>query len=577
MSVSSNDQPEVDSNQSARRSHTQQEAMVEAGMLLASELALPRVLQRLVELATQFTGARYGALGVLAGDGSIGEFITVGLSDSERQAIGDPPKGRGVLGLLIKDPAPLRVDRIQEHPESVGFPPHHPRMTSFLGAPVRAQGRVFGNLYLTEKVGGGSFDAADEQLLTTLAGQAGVAIANSQSFEELRQRERWLQALHAINSAMLSGGSTEALHAAIVKVAREMTDSVLSAVVRPRDGDPRRLWVTAVDGRGAHRLEHLELPASGTASHAVMRSGRPRLLETGSAQAAWFAKAGVDIGPLMVVPLTVRQRTEGTILIARGLGASSFRQEDLSLVDSFASQAALAIDYLQIQEQLQHLAVLQERQRIARDIHDDPVQAVIYLARRLEFLAAAPELTGLAARQLEQVRSLAVAVADGLRQLTEGLRSETLEEHGIGPALTELGQRFEGRSGVRVEVRTTGDVTRWPEALERGWLRIAQEAISNVERHAGASRVGIRVDQREGRLRMAIQDDGVGFRARKGRAPQEGLGMLGMRERAQLLGGSLWVRSRPGRGTLVVVRVGRDAVNGEGQVQPHSESMEANT
>ncbi len=577
MSASPDESAGAASNRTALSAHAQQPALVEAGILLASELALPNVLRRLVELATEFTGARYGALGVLAGDGTIGEFITVGLSETERQAIGAPPRGLGVLGLLVQRPEPLRLERIQDHSRSVGFPPHHPLMSSFLGAPVRARGRVFGNLYLTEKAGGVPFDAGDEQLLVTLAGQAGVAIANSESFEELRQRERWLQALQAITSAMLSGGSIDALHSAIVRVAREMTDSVMSAVIRPRDEDPSRLWVTAVDGRGAHRLEHLELPTKGTASHAVMRSGRPRLVETGSAQAAWFARAGVEVGPMMVVPLSVRQRAEGTIIIARAPGASPFQQEDLSLLDSFASQAALAIDYLQIQEQLQHLAVLQERQRIARDIHDDPVQAVIYLARRLEFLAAAPDLTGPAARQLDQVRSLAVAVADGLRQLTEGLRSETLEQHGLGPALTELGQRFQERSGVKVEVRTTGEVTRWPAALERGWLRIAQEAISNVERHAGAGLVVIRVDQRGELLRLAIRDDGVGFRAKNSRAPNEGLGMLGMRERAQLLGGSFWVRSRPGRGALVLVRVVRQASGSAGSGELQRLSTGANT
>ncbi|EQD71241.1 GAF sensor signal transduction histidine kinase, partial [mine drainage metagenome] len=166
-------------------------------------------------------------------------------------------------------------------------------------------------------------------------------------------------------------------------MAREISKSDLAAVVLPHQPGSARLRVVAVDGRGSHRLEHLELPRSGTASHAVMRSGRPRLVESGSAQISWFAKAGVEVGAVMVVPLTVQERVEGTILIARPPTGPPFRPDDMNLLDSFAVQAALALDYLRIQEELQRLAVLEERHRIARDLHDEPVQALIYLSRRL--------------------------------------------------------------------------------------------------------------------------------------------------------------------------------------------------
>jgi len=553
----------------------QVDGLVEAGMLLGSDLSLPRVLEHLVELAAELTGARYGALGVLAADGTIGEFLTVGMSPEQRRAIGAPPSGRGVLGLLISDPRPLRLDRIEDHPDAVGFPSNHPPMSTFLGAPVHSGGRVFGNIYLTEKAGGGSFSDDDERLLVTLAAQAGIAIANAQSFAELSQRERWLQALHQTTSAMLSGGSVDALLDAIVRVAREMTDSMLSAIVRPGSGPSGRLTVTAFAGPAGHRLEHLELPSSGTASHAVMRTGRPRVVEPGSSQAAWLARAGVAVGPLMVVPLTVRQRIEGTILIARDPSARPFRQEELSLVDSFASQAALAIDYLRIQEQLQRLAVLQERQRIARDIHDDPVQALIYLARKLEALSLADGGVPTTA-EVAELRSIAVAVSDGLRQLTEGLRSQTLEEHGLGPALVELGQSFQARTGVAVSVIIDESVGRIGEELERGWLRVAQEALSNVERHAGAGRVVVRLDRRGARVRLAVLDDGVGYRTVYGRARREGMGILGMRERAQLLGGRIRLRSRPGRGALMVADVVPKG-GGPGGPTTSGQATEANT
>jgi signal transduction histidine kinase len=553
----------ADAGQAVRAS-----ALVEAGMLLASDLSLPHVLERLLELATRFTAARYGALGVLGPDGRIKDFLTVGLSAEQRAAIGDPPQGRGVLGLLISDPRPIRLERIQDHPASVGFPPNHPPMSSFLGAPVRARGKVFGNLYLADKADGAAFSADDEQLVVTLAGQAGVAIANAQTFSELTQRERWLQATHQTTTAMLAGGSIATLLEAIARVAREMTDSMLVAIVRPRADDPARLEVSTFDGVGAHRLEHLELPASGTASHAVIRSGRPRLVEPGGTQASWFRSAGVEVGPLMVVPLTVRQRTEGTILLARSPGATAFTAAELTLVDTFASQVALAIDYLRIQEQLQRLAVLQERQRIARDIHDDPVQALIYLARRLEALAS-PAAAGSTAEQLVEVRNIALAVSDGLRQLTEGLRSQTLDEHGLGPALVELGHNFQTRTGVVAQVGIDPAVGRYPAAVEQGLLRIAQESLSNVERHAGAGRVVVRLDRRGRRLRLSLRDDGIGFATSAGRARREGLGMLGMRERAHLLGGRVRLRSHPGRGSLVVVAVPIDE-RGDSSQQPRA-------
>ena len=526
-------------------------ALVESGLLLASDLSMSHVLEQLLELATRLTGARYGALGVLGGDGRIAEFLTVGVTAEERAAIGDPPQGRGILGLLITEPRPLRLARIQDHPRSVGFPPHHPEMRSFLGAPVRARGKVFGNLYLTDKVGASGFSKADERVVVTLASQAGVAIANAQIFAELTQRERWLRATHQITTAMLAGGSTEMLLEAIVKVAREMTDSMLAAIVRPRAEDGR-LEVSTFDGAGGHRLEHRELPSSGTASHAVMRTGRPRLVDPRNPQAAWFRNAGVEIGPLMVVPLTVRQETQGTILLARAPGAVAFTAADLNLVDTFASQAALAIDYLRLQGELQRLAVLQERQRIARDLHDDPIQALIYLARKLDTLAR-PVSAGSAADQLDEARNIALAVSDGLRQLTEGLRSQTLEEQGLGPALLELGQNFQARTGVRVEVEIDPSVGRLGLPVEQGLLRIAQESLSNVERHSGAGWAKFRLDRRGRRLRLAIRDDGVGFATAFGRGRREGLGLLGMGESAQRLGGRVRLRSRPGRGALVVV------------------------
>ena len=532
--------------------------LLEAGVLLASDLSPRRVLERLVELAARVTGARYGAFGVLDEEGRFVDFIPYGMRREAVAAIGAPPQGRGILGLLVERPEPLRLARLADHPRAYGFPPGHPPMTTFLGVPVRGRGEVLGNLYLTEKAGGAEFDVGDQEAVETLAALAGALVVNARAYRALEQRETWLRALQQTTQAMLQGASVEGLLRAIVRAARELSDAELACVVLSDPERPSRLRVAAVDGPRGHRLEHLLLPERGTASLAVIRAGRPRLVAAGSRQVAWIQQAGVPVGPAMVLPLTVDREVAGTLLIAGSPDRAAFRHTDLAQVDSFASQAALAIDHVRMQETLQHLAVMEERRRIARDLHDEPVQALIYVARRLERVAGEPEVTGGAAAQLGEIRDLAVAVADGLRQLTEGLRSEVLEQRGLGAALRELAQHFEERSGLKTDLRLEERGGRWPLEVEKGWLRIAQESLSNVERHARARRAEIGLRQRPDRLDLWVRDDGVGLPTRAGRPLREGLGFSGMRERAGLLGGALKVRSGVGRrGTLILATVRR--------------------
>lgn len=528
-------------------------ALLEAGFLLASELSLPIVLRRLVEIAVQITDARYGALGVTGPDGTIVEFVTLGISDEARLLIGPPPTGRGILGALIKDQKPLRITRLQDDPRSLGFPAHHPPMTSFLGAPVRARGKVFGNLYLTEKKGAASFTAADEAAVQTLATQAGVAIANAQLYGELEQRDDWLGALQEITAALLAGDSQQGLLAAIVRSARELSRADLAAIVLPVEPTSSILAVVAADGVGSEAMLSAGTKASGTASHRVLKSGSPLIVRPGSGEIyeSFVAEAGLLVGVQMVVPLVGHGVIQGTIVLNRSKDAPAFDAAALKLLESFASQATLAIDYVRAQEQARRLAVVEERHRIARDLHDEPVQALIYLSRRLESLATEASVAGLAAEQLSQTRELAVAVVDGLRQLTEGLRSEILEQEGLPAALEELGARFSSKTGAHVEVSVRGPVRRWDPELERSLLRVAQEALSNVERHAMAQRVRLQLVARTGRLKLRIADDGVGFLAGGPDQVAPGLGTIGMRERVELSGGWLRIWSRLGRGTLV--------------------------
>ncbi|MGA8206705.1 MAG: GAF domain-containing protein [Candidatus Dormiibacterota bacterium] len=528
--------------------------LLEAGVLLASELSLPVLLRRLVQIAMQITEARYGALGVIGADGTIVEFINLGLSEEERLAIGPLPTGRGILGALIRDQKPLRLARLQDDPRSVGFPVHHPPMTTFLGAPVRARDKVFGNLYLTEKQSDTSFTAADEAAVVTLATQAGVAIANAQLYRELERRDDWLGALHEITTDLLAGDSQEGLLTAIVRSARELIHADLAAIALPVEPGSSTLRVVAADGIGSAALLMGSAKVSGTASHSVLNSGSPLILRprSGDLYASFVADAGLPVGVRMVVPLRGREAILGTIILSSSEDDPAYDADALMLLESFASQATLAIEYLRAQEQVRQLAVAEERRRIARDLHDEPVQALIYLSRRLESMAMEPNVQAPAAKQLEQTRELAVAVADGLRQLTEGLRSEILDQEGLPAALHDLGRRFMSKTGVEVEVTIRGPVRRWAPELERSFLRVAQEALSNVERHAVANRLRLDLIVRSGRLKLRIADDGVGFEVRGVHQVAPGLGTIGMRERLQLTGGCLRIWSRPGRGTVVV-------------------------
>ncbi len=535
-------------------SDSNQSPLLEAGLLLASELSLPTLLRRIVEIAMQITHARYGALGVLGANGTIAEFINIGMSDEERSAIGPVPTGRGILGALIQDQEPLRLGRLQDDPRSVGFPAHHPPMTSFLGAPVRARAKIFGNLYLTEKEGGSQFTAADEAAVLTLATQAGVAIANAQLYGELEHRDEWLRALQEITTSLLAGSSPRVLLTAIVRIARELSRADLAGIVLPLQAGCSTLHVFVADGAGADTLLRAPAKASGTASHRVLKSGSPLIVRPSSGDGfeSFVAEAGLPVGVQMVVPLLGREGAVGTIILNRAEDDPAYDADALKLLESFASQATLALDFLRAQDQARRLAVLEERQRIARDLHDEPVQALIYLSRRLESVATEASVPGPAAAQLEQTRALAVAVVDGLRQLTEGLRSEILDREGLPAALEDLAKRFGSRVGIEVSVSVQGVGSRWSPDVERSFLRVAQEALSNVERHAVARRVRLELVVRPGRLKIRIADDGIGFDVAGEASGGTGLGTIGMRERVALIGGQLRIWSRSGHGTVVV-------------------------
>jgi signal transduction histidine kinase len=533
--------------------HDRYERLLDAGLALAANLALPVVLQRIVELAADLTGARYGALGVLGRDGAIAEFITTGVSDAERAAIGHIPVGRGILGVLIDDPRPLRLRDIADDPRSVGFPPNHPPMRSFLGVPVMARGQVYGNLYLSEKAGGGEFDADDERTLTLLAAQAGAAIGNAQLYEEAQDRARRLEAVRAVTTAILAGTEPGELLALVVRQARELLDADLATMALPAGGD--RLAVEAADGLGAEQLLGSEFPVEGSVTGDVVHTGKTIAL----ADAAGDGRVAqpvvwAGLGPALFVPLAGRDRTLGSLVVANARGAPPFRDADVQRAEAFAEQAAVALEYARLQRELQRLAVLEDRERIAKELHDGAIQALFAVGMGLQGSAQIAGSEELRARLQNAVDELDRVIRD-LRNYIFGLRPGILADRQLDQALQRLVEEFGQRTGVvaiaEIDPAAAAELTGKAADL----VQLAREALSNVSRHAAAAtcRVSLYLDGDGGVLE--VDDDGRGFDPAQDSGG--GQGLRNLRERARELGGRAEIGSARGSGTTVRVTIPR--------------------
>jgi len=529
--------------------HAHYERLLEAGLALAAELSLPAALQRIVELAAELTGARYGALGVLGRDGTISEFIATGVSEEQRAAIGHIPVGRGILGVLIDDARPLRLHDIAEDPRSVGFPPNHPPMHSFLGVPVTARGRVYGNLYLTEKRGGQEFDADDERALVLLAAQAGVAIENAQLYEEARDRAQRLEALRAISTAILAGTDTVELLALVVRHARELAGADLATLARP--AGPGRLTVEAADGLLAEQLRGTVFRAEGSVTGEVIRTGKAVVLADASADERVvqpIVRAGV--GPAVFIPLAVRGTILGTLTVANVKGGPLLREAAIPLVETFAEQAAVAIEYGRLQGELQRLALLEDRERIAKELHDGAIQALFAVGMGLQGSAALAASEELRSRLQDAVEEVDRVVRD-LRNYIFGLRPGILADRQLDQALQRLCQEFQERTGVVAIAEIDPQVAAELAGQAGDVVQLARQALSNESRHAEAATCRVSMYRGDGGWVLEVDDDGRGFDPAA--ATGTGQGLRNLRERAERLGGQAELHSIPGEGTRVRV------------------------
>jgi signal transduction histidine kinase len=540
----------------ARERESSFQGLVEAGIALSSELTLDGLLQRLVETAAELTGARYAALGVLDLTGrELERFITHGIDPETHAAIGDLPRGRGILGVLIRDARPLRLHDIAEDERSVGFPPNHPPMKSFLGVPIVLRGVSYGNLYLTEKEAGEDFTVGDEELVTLLASQAAVAIENARLFESSRSWAHQLESLEEITGAMLSDIEQSRLLRLVVERMSELLDARSVAVLIA--GPEESLEIAAAQGEAAEELVGLRLPIERSKAGRVFREGTSArvdsVIDDPDADPDLMRRVGARAG--IWAPLVVRGESIGVLMaLDRRNPDPRFSDADLRLAQRFAARAAVAVDLSQrvARRTVQRIVSgqEQERRRLSRELHDETGQALTSILLGLKAIEDA-QGTDRFPKALADLRELVVATLQDVKRLAVELRPKALDDFGLLPALERLTTVFEEQTGIDTQLESRLQDARLPGEIETVLYRVVQEALTNVIKHARAERVSILLHETGSKVGVVIEDDGRGF------DPDDvgdGLGLVGMQERVALLGGRVSLESS-GAGTTIAVEV----------------------
>jgi signal transduction histidine kinase len=512
--------------------------LLAANKMIIGNMALPIVLRHIVEAACRLVNARYGALGVLAPGGELQEFIHVGIDEETAARIGPLPQGKGLLGALTLDPNPIRLRVMSEDSRSVGFPPEHPPMDSFLGVPVRVRDRVFGNLYLTERAGG-EFTAEDEELVTALAATAGVAIENARLFEETERRQRWLQASTQITQQLLSSEGEEPLNL-IARETLEVADADIVTVVLPT-ATGQRLMVEVAAGMKAAELTGYTYPMQDTLAGLSFESGRPVLVGdvTEDPKFRVHLSEVLPVGPVMVLPLIGSQRMRGALVVGRLLGRHRFDEADLAMATTFANHAATALELADARADQQRVVLLEDRDRIARDLHDHVIQRLFAAGLTVQSVAAG--LGGDA--RAERLERVVTGIDETIRQI----RTSIFQLRGqLGPQTGTVRVRL---LGVLAEVtpllpfeprlRFSGPIDSVvPESVVDDLEAVTREALTNVARHAQATHAEVALTASATEVVLEVVDDGIGIGATERRS-----GLANLRERAEHHHGSLVLTS----------------------------------
>jgi signal transduction histidine kinase len=525
--------------------------LLDAVLAVASGLELDTTLQRIVGAAADLADARYAALGVLDG-GRLTDFVYVGMDAETRARIPREPQGHGLLGSLVDDPRPLRLEDLGRHPASVGLPDGHPPMRSFLGVPIRVRDVVFGNLYLTEKHGGGQFSADDETVVQALAAAAGVAIDNARLFEETRRRQRWLEATGEITTELLSGTDPEDVLPLVAQRALEITGAEATLIALPCPVTDDLLVGQVAAGVDAALVDGLRLPVRDSIAGQVYRGRSGEAIDdlTAVPDSGPLAASG-HFGPALFVPLRAGEQVNGTLIALRRCGREPFRADQLPVLVSFADQAALALELAGKQRAQRQLAVHADRDRIARDLHDHVIQRLFAIGLTMQTVQreeTSPGARERLSRAVEQLDHTISEIRTTILQLhsPDDMGNRNSLRRRLLQAVTDL----TAAADIKPTVRMSGPLdTVVPPAVGDHVEAVLREAVSNAVRHAGAGRLVVTVDVAE-EITVEVVDDGVGMPAHVGRS-----GLRNVADRAHTLGGELSMGRVGSHGTRLTWRV----------------------
>lgn len=522
--------------------------LLETVLTVGTGLELPGVLRALVQGACRLTDARYGALGVIGPDGrNLIEFVTVGLDDEVRAKIGHEPEGHGILGLLIREPRPIRLPNIAQHPASFGFPPNHPPMTSFLGVPIRVRDEVFGNLYLTEKQDADEFSEIDEELVGALAVAAGIAIENARLYDERQRREQLLESVAAINRDLLAGRATSEALDDIATRALEIAgaDSVGILVAESE----LTLRVAASHGDHAETVRGAILPVAGTAAGDAFTTRQVQRVQDATSDPRVYVDAleGSAHGEVVYVPLTGQDACLGVLRVSRREASPVFDAREIRIIETFARQAALAVELARSRDDRDLVRRLEDRERIARNLHDTVIQRLFAVGMMLQ--AIVPN----AGRDADRARL--VQAVDEIDETIQEIRTSifALEAHqhrGLRAEILELVHDVADRADLRPHIAFDGAIDAGiPTELTQDLLAVLREALSNTARHAHARNVDVYLSSAKG-VELRVSDDGDGLPE----AIEHRSGLANLAMRAEVWGGELQLDSKPGAGTTLVWR-----------------------
>jgi signal transduction histidine kinase len=519
-------------------------ALLEAVVAVGSNLQLEAVLRRIVEAAVTLVDAEYGALGVIDQDGRLADFIPVGLDEDAITHIAHWPEGRGLLGLLISDPRPLRLADIASHPRSSGFPDGHPPMKTFLGVPVRIRDEVYGDLYLTEKRGGAAFDDEDEILVTALSAAAGVAIENARLFEEAHRQQQWLAASSEVTRRLLAGAAVDDVLSFVTEQTLEMTAADLVVLALPNE-DRQYLMISHAAGAGAKSALGLRLPAESSISGKVLATGQPTTVEDfrHDPRASRVARETLELGPAILLPLGDAGNVRGVLTVGRAAGSLPLPRAATELAMTFAAQAGIALELAERREDAERLSVFEDRDRIARDLHDQVIQRLYASGMKLQ--GTLPLITRplVEERVSSVVDDLDQTIID-IRAAIFSLQARGRDLPGLRAKVREVVDDMTGAHGMSSSLRLDDQLDREvPGEIGEHMLNALREALSNAARHGQATHADVSITVGSD-LSLLVHDNGSGIKDTSRRS-----GLDNLARRAAHYGGTLTVGAASSGGT----------------------------